>query len=83
MNSPSNSPLGGHAEADDRTLVRRYFTDNPGLSAGALSAARHFLKWVRARKIPIRDLDVSAVNRFLRHRCRCGHYRPAVSYTHL
>lgn len=77
MNSPSNSPLGGYAEADNRTLVRRYFTDNPGLSAGALSAARHFLKWARARKIPIRDLDVSAVNRFLRHRCRCGRYRPA------
>lgn len=76
MNTPSNSPLGGHVEADDRTLVRAYFADNPRLSAGALSAARHFLKWVRARKIPIRDLDAWAVDRFLRHRCRCGRYSP-------
>jgi site-specific recombinase XerD len=76
MNSPSNSPLGGHLEADDRTLVRTYCADNPRLSAGALSAARHFLKWARARKIPIRDLDASAVDRFLRHRCRCDRYSP-------
>lgn len=74
MNSPSNSPLGGHAEAAARALVRAYFADNSCLSAGALSAARHFLKWARARKISIRDLDASAVDQFLRHRCRCGRY---------
>ena len=77
MNTPSNSPLGKHAEAVDRDLVRTYFADNPRLSAGALSAARHFLKWARAHKIPTRDLDASAVDRFLRHRCRCGRYSPA------
>ncbi|MDD7973415.1 tyrosine-type recombinase/integrase [Roseinatronobacter alkalisoli] len=76
MNSPSNSPLGGRADADDRALVHAYFADNPRLSKGALSAARHFLKWTRARKIPIRDLDASVVGRFLRHRCRCGRYSP-------
>ncbi|MFV0384551.1 tyrosine-type recombinase/integrase [Paracoccus sp. (in: a-proteobacteria)] len=77
MHSPSNSPLGGHTEAEDRTLVRAYFANNPRLSAGALSAARHFLKWARAREISIKDLDASALDRFLRHRCRCGRYSPA------
>ena len=76
MNSPSNSPLGGPADAEDRTVVRVYLADNPRLSAGAMSAARHFLKWARARKIPIRDLDASAVDQFLRHRCRCGRNSP-------
>jgi site-specific recombinase XerD len=77
MNSPSNSPLADRAGADELALVRAYFADNPRLSAGALSAARHFLKWARARKIPIRDFDASAVDKFLRHRCRCGRYSPA------
>ncbi|SEK10610.1 hypothetical protein SAMN04487940_13341, partial [Marinovum algicola] len=72
MNSPSNSPLGGRAGADDVALVSAYLADNPRLSKGAVGAARHFLKWARARKIPTRDLDASAVDRFLRHRCRCG-----------
>ena len=74
MNSPSNSPLGSRADADDSALVRAYLADNPRLSAGALSAARHFLKWARARRIPTRDLDASTVDRFLRHRCRCDRY---------
>jgi len=76
MNSPSNSPLGSRAHADDSALVRAYLADNPRLSAGALSAARHFLKWARARKVQTRDLDASAVDRFLRHRCRCDRYSP-------
>ena len=77
MNSPSNSPLGGRAGADDVALVSAYLADNPRLSKGAVGAARHFLKWARARKIPTRDLDASAVDRFLRHHCRCGRYSPA------
>lgn len=76
MNSPSNSPLGDCADADDLALVRTYLADNPRLSAGALSAARHFLKWARARKIPSKELDALAVERFLRHRCHCGRYSP-------
>ena len=50
MNSPSNSPLGGHLEADDRTLVRTYCADNPRLSAGALSAAT--LAWSPCGPVP-------------------------------
>ena len=76
MNSPSNSPLGSRTNADGAALVSAYLADNPQLSAGALSAARHFLKWARARRIQTRDLDASAVDRFLRHRCRCDRYSP-------
>lgn len=76
MNSPSNSSFGSRVETADRTLVRAYFADNPGLSASALSAARHFLKWARARNIPTSDLTASAVDRFLRHPCHCGRYSP-------
>ena len=74
MNSPSNSPLGSRTNADGAALVSAYLAANPQLSAGALSAARHFLKWAQARRIQTRDLDASAVDRFLRHRCRCDRY---------
>jgi len=76
MNSPSNSPLGCQADVDDLSLVRVYFADNPRLSAGALSTARHFLKWARIRNVSTSELDTSAVDRFLRHRCCCGRYSP-------
>ena len=49
MTSPSNSHPGGAAAAgavSGQALVSGYLADNPNLSAGALSAARHFLKWV-------------------------------------
>jgi site-specific recombinase XerD len=39
-----------------------------------MSAARHFLKWARTQKIANKDLDSSVVDRFSRHRCRCGRY---------
>jgi site-specific recombinase XerD len=76
MNSPSNSPRRAHGGADNFALVAAYHADNPGLSPGALSTARHFLKWAQARKVPVLDLDPSAIGRFLRHRCRCGRYSP-------
>ncbi|WBU54962.1 hypothetical protein [Paracoccus sp. SCSIO 75233] len=76
MNSPSNSQRRARDGADNVALVAAYHADNPGLSPGALSAARHFLKWAQARKVPVRDLDASAIGRFLRHRCRCGRYSP-------
>ncbi len=77
MNSPSNSSFGPRVETPGRTLIHAYLADHPGLSAGALSAARHFLKWARARNIPTTDLNASAVDRFLRHPCHCGRYSPA------
>lgn len=80
MNSPSNSHADdatAAAGALNRALISCYLADRPNLSAGALSAARHFLRWSADRQIAIRDLDVSAVDRFTRHRCRCGRYSAA------
>ena len=66
MTSPSNSHRGGAAAGavSGQALVSGYLVDNPNLSAGALSAARHFLKWVADRHIAIRDLDTAAISRF-------------------
>ena len=79
MTSPSNSLPGGAAAGAvvDQTLVTGYLADNPNLSAGALSAARHFLQWAADRRVAIKDLDAAAVGRFARHRCRCGRYSSA------
>ena len=51
MTSPFNSHPGGAAAGavNGQALVSGYHADNPNLSAGALSAARHFLKWVTDR----------------------------------
>jgi len=80
MTSPSNSHPGGTTAAGAVTgqaLVSGYLADNPNLSAGALSAARHFLRWVTDRQIKITELDVVTIDRFARHRCRCGRYSAA------
>ena len=79
MTSPSNSHPGGAAAGAvvDQSLVTGYLADNPNLSAGALSAARHFLKWADDRRVAIKDLDAAAVGSFARHRCRCGRYSAA------
>lgn len=79
MTPPSNSLCGSDhrgAVPDDHALIRGYLGHNPRLTAGALSAARHFLKWAKAQEIAYRDLDATAVDRFARHRCRCGRYSP-------
>ncbi|MGO9172727.1 MAG: tyrosine-type recombinase/integrase [Rhodomicrobium sp.] len=55
-------------------LVESYLSQFPKLSAEALSAARHFLKWAGTHGIAPKDLDAAAVDRFARHRCRCGRY---------
>ncbi len=80
MTSPSNSSPGGTTAAGatvNQALVSGYLADNPNLSAGALSAARHLLRWATDRQITISDLDARAVDRFARHRCRCGRYSAA------
>jgi len=80
MTSPSNSQPGGTTAAGatvNQALVSGYLADNPNLSAGALSAARHLLRWATDRQITISDLDATAVDRFARHRCRCGRYSAA------
>ena len=80
MTSPSNSHPGGTTAAGatvNQSLVSGYLADNPNLSAGALSAARHLLRWATDRQLTISDLDATAVDRFARHRCRCGRYSSA------
>ncbi|GLR90329.1 tyrosine-type recombinase/integrase [Bradyrhizobium iriomotense] len=77
MAFPTNSRSGGDprtASLDDRALVQGYLAQHPKLAAGALSAARHFLKWAGAHGIARADIDAAAVDRFARHRCRCGRY---------
>ena len=37
---------------------------------------RHFVHWLRMRRIPLSDVDVSTVDRFARHKCSCPRYRP-------
>lgn len=64
------------AVLDDHALVQGYLAHHPKLAAGALSAARHFLKWANVHDLAYKDLDAAAVDRFARHRCRCGRYRP-------
>jgi len=79
MFPPSNSRSSGDrrgAVSDDRALIQGYLAQHPRLCAGALSAARHFLKWATAHGIAHADLDASAADRFARHRCRCGRYSP-------
>ncbi|MER9071109.1 tyrosine-type recombinase/integrase [Mesorhizobium sp. M0902] len=79
MAFPTNSRSGGDPRAaslNERALVQGYLAQHPKLAAGALSAARHFLKWAGAHGIAYKDLDAAAVDRFARHRCRCGRYRP-------
>jgi site-specific recombinase XerD len=76
MTSPSNSRPGGTTAAD-QALVSGYHANNPNSSAGALSAARHLLKWAAIRRIAIRDIDAATIDRFARHRCRCGRYSAA------
>ncbi|MFN3844190.1 MAG: tyrosine-type recombinase/integrase [Paracoccaceae bacterium] len=80
MTSSPNSHAGRTTVAGaaaHQALISSYLADNPNLSAGALSAARHLLKWATARQIAIRDLDAAAIDRFARHRCRCGRYSAA------
>lgn len=78
MTPPSNSRLSDYrgAVSEDHALIQNYLAQHPLLSAGALSAARHFLKWTAAHGIARANLDAAAVDRFARHRCRCGRYSP-------
>ena len=78
MTPPSNSRSGDRRGivSDDRALIQSYLAQHPRLTAGALSAAQHFLKWATAHRITHTDLDAAAVDRFARHRCLCGGYSP-------
>jgi site-specific recombinase XerD len=76
--SPNSCSRGGLSCAitDQRALIEGYREQHPKLSASALGAVRHFLKWADAHGTALKDLDAAAVDRFARHRCRCGRYSP-------
>ena len=71
---PSPSQPTHTRDEGNGALVSSYIADNPNLSARALSAARHFLKWAAARKIASEHFNASAIDRFTRHHCLCGRY---------
>jgi integrase len=78
---PSNSrsdvappKLDLHAALVGRFLAERVKARSVQSQALARSAARHFLLWLRDRRIPIETIDDDVVARFGRHRCRCPRY---------
>lgn len=65
------------ASSDHCALVEAFLAQSAKPSAGAKSAARHFLRWAHDRRIALEGLSTDAVDRFERHRCRCGRYSRA------
>jgi len=64
------------ASSDACALVESFLAQASGPSPLARSAARHFLRWARDQQIDLEDLSGDSVDRFARHRCRCGRYSP-------
>ena len=71
------------AQAD--ALLAEYLDTQRGFPSFATraSAARHFLYWLRSRRISIAQVGATVVERFARHQCRCQGfhgqgYSPAV-----
>ena len=67
------------APAPDYALASAFLESLRSFRSGALqtdqSAARHFLTWLHKSRIPLSGVDEAIVERFARHRCRCGRYR--------
>ena len=63
-----------HASLIGRFLSERVTARSARSLAFAGSAARHFLRWLGERRIPIETIDDGVVVRFARHRCRCPRY---------
>ncbi|MBK6745281.1 site-specific integrase [Ottowia sp.] len=59
------------AQAD--ALLAEYLDTQRGFPSFATraSAARHFLYWLRSRRISIAQVGATVVERFARHQCRC------------
>lgn len=57
-------------------VARQTAKRSAGSQAHASSAARHFLRWLDAQRVPPAAIDDDVVARFGRHRCRCPRYRP-------
>lgn len=67
------------APAPDYALASAFLESLRNSRSGALhvdqSAARHFLTWLHKSRIPLSSVDETVVQRFARHRGRCGRYR--------
>jgi site-specific recombinase XerD len=66
------------AHLNIKDAVARFMEPMRGTSAFLFygCAVRHFAYWIRMRRIPLADVDVSTVDRFARHKCSCPRYRP-------
>jgi site-specific recombinase XerD len=82
MITSSPSSLDGppaHSEkVQADAFLAKYLDTQRGSPAFAsrASAARHFLRWLRLRRIFLSQVDVTVVQRFARHRCQCPGYSP-------
>lgn len=76
--SSSDGELEQGASRHADVLLAEYLDAQRGSPAFAshASAARHFLYWLRLRRIPLSGVDASVVQGFARHRCRCPRYSP-------
>jgi site-specific recombinase XerD len=75
--SPSlNGPLQHRQKVQADTLLANYLDAQRGCRSfrRRASAARHFLHWLRLRRVPLSQVDVSVAERFKRHRCQCSSY---------
>jgi site-specific recombinase XerD len=78
--SPSSfdGPPGRSGKLRADAFLAKYLDAQRGSPAFAsrASAARHFLHWLRLRRVALSQVDVTVVQRFARHRCRCASYSP-------
>ncbi|WFT96965.1 tyrosine-type recombinase/integrase [Bradyrhizobium barranii] len=82
MITSSPSSLDGqpapHEKIQAEAFLAKYLDtqrSSPAFATRA-SSARHFLHWLRLRRIPLSQVDVTVVQRFARHRCQCPGYSP-------
>jgi len=74
--NPRHLPSRPHLEDEDRSstdAVTAFLEPLRGTASFVTysSAARHFLRWLDLRRIPLASVDATAVARFAKHRCRC------------
>ncbi len=67
----TSSNHGEVAQAD--AFLTEYLNTQRGIPsfASRASAARHFVYWLRLRRVPVDQVDATVVERFARHRCQC------------
>src|SRR5208337_1835959 len=82
-NRPLTDTCSGEQDAltQDYALANAFLENRRGLCSQTTlhsdsGAARHFLLWLDRRCIPVASVDDAIIDRFARHRCRCGRYRP-------